>query len=170
MNRSNIRISLWSKTGESIEMPEYISRGIEELCDGDGYIHIDKAYIEISETSWDSEELVEFSKKYPERIFEIIEEMDTRTCVYVSNGKIQLIETDCYHEEFCLDPNTVYCNIRKRLFDWSPSLFIDNSRMKPIPVGDESFVVVLSGGWLSIGKYDPSAGWNLDGVKYWKRI
>lgn len=169
MMRSNIYISLWYRTGDSMEMPECISRGIEELCDGDGYTCIGKTCIEINETSWDSEELIEFSKRYPDRVFEVIEAMDTVTRVYVSDGKIQLIETDSYHEEFCLEPNASF-DVRKKLFDWSPSLFIDNKKIKPVPVGDERFIVVLPSGWLLIAKYDPSAGWDLYGVEYWKRI
>lgn len=175
MNRGNITISLLAPNGISYMVPNKISGDVLIMCcESLGSFLCNNHSIEINKTSWDPDELLEYSKG-SDYVFKVVCEydgFDSITKLYY-HGKYQLIDTYEFHEEYLVPAE--YCGgpERRQLFGWSTAEFFDIDDVKPIPmVGYEPFVVVSKDlNKIKLACYNPHHGWNTDfDVKYWRRI
>lgn len=148
------------------EGPTFTPEMIKELesISGETVEEMGYASIYIYETSWDGiSGLAEWSKSYPDRLFEVREAGEENLIYFIKNGRFFYSKNGIYREELLSQPSET------KLFEWSTSVFYKLKEISPVPMKDERFIVVDADLNIRVDRYD-KGWWEKNKIRYWKYI
>ena len=136
------------------------------------YFEYTESYIQVRETPWDAEtDMVEWSKKYPNHVFEIHSEIEGgEETLFIKNGKFRYLEEkEEYREELLAATHDEIKEVK--CFSWTNALFFMVSEVNPTPKSqDEKFIVVGTDNLIAVGTYKKGRWEAPFEVIYWKSV
>ncbi|GAA6252857.1 hypothetical protein PO073_09825 [Bacteroides thetaiotaomicron] len=170
MNRSNYEIFVYEG---SENFTDEMVQEIQTMCGEEGYyFEYTESYIQVRETPWDAEtDMVEWSKKYPNHVFEIHSEIEGgEETLFIKNGKFRYLEEkEEYREELLAATHDEIKEVK--CFSWTNALFFMVSEVNPTPKSkDEKFIVVGTDNLIAVGTYKKGRWEAPFEVIYWKSV